>query len=87
MLILPYLTGIWKSYKKFLREECTMTNFIKKIIGGSSSKGQGDCCGVEIREVESEYKKDTSDSCCGTETSESCCDTDPKEENSSSCCR
>jgi hypothetical protein len=62
-----------------------MTNIIKKIIGGNSNSGQADCCGVEIKEVESDNKNTMTDSCCGTESSASCCSTDT-EENRSSCC-
>jgi hypothetical protein len=62
-----------------------MTNFIKKLANGST-KGQGNCCGVEIKEVNEESQEKAS--CCNSETDESnssCCTTDTKE-NSSSCC-
>jgi hypothetical protein len=65
-----------------------MTNFIKKLVNGHSAKVQGNCCGVEIKEVTKETQEKESDSCCGTATNESsssCCTTDTKE-NSSSCC-
>jgi hypothetical protein len=65
-----------------------MTNFIKKLANGHFAKGQGNCCGVEIKEVNAESQEKALESCCGTETndsSSSCCTTDTKE-NSSSCC-
>jgi hypothetical protein len=58
------------------KEEITMTNFIKKLTGGSSNKDQGGCCGVEIKEVATEAKEEAADSCCSTSSSD----------NQSSCC-
>jgi hypothetical protein len=59
-----------------------MGNFIKKLVDGNA-KNQGNCCGVEIKEVTSVSKK-PSESCSTTETSttSSCCSS----ENSSACC-
>jgi hypothetical protein len=64
-----------------------MTNFIQKWVHADSAKGQGNCCGVEIKEVSAESQEKAAESCCTetNETSSSCCTTDTKE-NSSSCC-
>jgi hypothetical protein len=57
-----------------IQEESNMTRFFKKWIGASSTKEQGNCCGVEIKEVEDTPSSDTP--CCSDDSDSStpsCC--------------
>jgi|GEM_PF-6948621 len=65
-----------------------MANLLKKLVVSFSTKGQEDCCGIEIKEVEAAEQPEAA--CCSTvpdapEAGKSAC-CEPASKAKPSCC-